>query len=211
MAREHGVFRTAKILRMEHIRLKGTVKPATPAVRRAAAAAPLNFLELGTPGSQWYRVRHRGGREKLNVDPFSGYLFIFRSRSGTAIRILQYGRTTTHTTRPVVQGTAPSRVRLGYSSPLDQFDATILRAAVLIGIRCHRRVRAAAEGIQTSRGNVVMRGQCVHNGGCAAPAQIQVAVWSTLTVGVPNDVKADLRIRGKQMADFVEHGVRISP
>jgi transposase len=31
-------------------------------------------------------------REKLNADPFSGYLFIFRSRSGTAIRILQYGQ-----------------------------------------------------------------------------------------------------------------------
>src|SRR5882757_9564808 len=29
-------------------------------------------------------------REKLNADPFSGYLFIFRSRSGTAIRVLQY-------------------------------------------------------------------------------------------------------------------------
>jgi transposase len=29
-------------------------------------------------------------REKLNADPFSGYLFIFRSRSETAIRILQY-------------------------------------------------------------------------------------------------------------------------
>ena len=49
MAREHGVFRTAKILRLEHIRLKGMVKPATPAVRRAAAAAPLNFLELVAP------------------------------------------------------------------------------------------------------------------------------------------------------------------
>src|SRR5260370_6854536 len=29
-------------------------------------------------------------REKLNADPFCGHLFIFRSRSGTAIRILQY-------------------------------------------------------------------------------------------------------------------------
>ena len=29
-------------------------------------------------------------REKLDADPFSGCLFIFRSRSGTAIRILQY-------------------------------------------------------------------------------------------------------------------------
>jgi transposase len=29
-------------------------------------------------------------REKLNADPFSGCLFIFRTRRGTAIRILQY-------------------------------------------------------------------------------------------------------------------------
>jgi transposase len=29
-------------------------------------------------------------REKLNADPFSGYLFIFRNRRGTAIRLLQY-------------------------------------------------------------------------------------------------------------------------
>ena len=29
-------------------------------------------------------------REKLKADPFSGYLFIFRTRRGTAIRVLQY-------------------------------------------------------------------------------------------------------------------------
>ena len=29
-------------------------------------------------------------REKLNADPFSGCLFIFRTRRGTAIRVLQY-------------------------------------------------------------------------------------------------------------------------
>ena len=29
-------------------------------------------------------------REKLNADPFSGHLFIFRTRRGTAIRVLQY-------------------------------------------------------------------------------------------------------------------------
>jgi len=29
-------------------------------------------------------------REKLSADPFSGCLFIFRSRSGTAIKILAY-------------------------------------------------------------------------------------------------------------------------
>jgi hypothetical protein len=30
------------------------------------------------------------GAEKLSADPFSGYLFIFRTRQGTAIRLLQY-------------------------------------------------------------------------------------------------------------------------
>ena len=29
-------------------------------------------------------------REKLDTDPFSGYLFVFRSRSATSIRILTY-------------------------------------------------------------------------------------------------------------------------
>jgi transposase len=29
-------------------------------------------------------------REKLGADPFSGYLFIFRSRRATAIKILAY-------------------------------------------------------------------------------------------------------------------------
>jgi transposase len=29
-------------------------------------------------------------REKLDADPFSGYLFLFRSRSGKSIRILAY-------------------------------------------------------------------------------------------------------------------------
>jgi len=29
-------------------------------------------------------------REKLRADPFSGYLFIFRTRRGTAIRVLQF-------------------------------------------------------------------------------------------------------------------------
>jgi transposase len=29
-------------------------------------------------------------RSKLNADPFSGYLFIFRTRRGTVIRVLQF-------------------------------------------------------------------------------------------------------------------------
>jgi transposase len=29
-------------------------------------------------------------REKLDADPFSGWLFIFRSRRGTAIKLLSY-------------------------------------------------------------------------------------------------------------------------
>jgi hypothetical protein len=45
VAREHGVFRTAKTLHLEHSKLKGMVKSTKPAVRRAPAP-PAGFLEL---------------------------------------------------------------------------------------------------------------------------------------------------------------------
>jgi hypothetical protein len=44
VAREHGIFRTAKILRLEYGKLKRMAESATPAVRRAPA--PAEFLEL---------------------------------------------------------------------------------------------------------------------------------------------------------------------
>ena len=48
LAREHGVFRTAKALHLDHSKLKGMVKSTKPAVRRAAVA-PAGFLELVAP------------------------------------------------------------------------------------------------------------------------------------------------------------------
>ncbi|SPE36285.1 conserved hypothetical protein [Candidatus Sulfopaludibacter sp. SbA3] len=49
MAREHGVFRTARILRLEYGKLKHMAESAT-AVRRAPA--PAEFLELvALPGT----------------------------------------------------------------------------------------------------------------------------------------------------------------
>src|SRR5712692_5556587 len=44
VAREHGVFRTAKILHLEYGKLKRMAESVTPAVRRAPA--PAEFLEL---------------------------------------------------------------------------------------------------------------------------------------------------------------------
>jgi hypothetical protein len=49
VAREHGVFRTAKTLRLEYGKLKGMVASAKPAVRRAPAPPPAGFLELVAP------------------------------------------------------------------------------------------------------------------------------------------------------------------
>jgi hypothetical protein len=46
-AREHGVFRTAKILRLEYSKLKRMTKPAAPVQRKAAS--PAEFLELVAP------------------------------------------------------------------------------------------------------------------------------------------------------------------
>jgi hypothetical protein len=46
-AREHGVFRTAKILRLEYAKLKRLAESAAPVRRRAAS--PAEFLELLAP------------------------------------------------------------------------------------------------------------------------------------------------------------------
>jgi hypothetical protein len=46
-AREHGVFRTAKILRLEYAKLKRLAESAAPVRRRAAS--PAEFLELVAP------------------------------------------------------------------------------------------------------------------------------------------------------------------
>ena len=46
-AREHGVFRTAKILRLEYAKLKRLSESAVPVPRRAAS--PAEFLELVAP------------------------------------------------------------------------------------------------------------------------------------------------------------------
>ena len=50
VAREYGVGRTAKILRLEHGKLKRMMTSVTPAVRRATAS-PAGFLELVAPQS----------------------------------------------------------------------------------------------------------------------------------------------------------------
>ena len=47
VAREHGVFRTAKILRLEYAKLKRMTRSATPVKRRATS--PTEFLELVAP------------------------------------------------------------------------------------------------------------------------------------------------------------------
>lgn len=49
VAREHGVFRTAKTLHLEHNKLKGMVKSTKPAARRAPAPPPAGCLELVAP------------------------------------------------------------------------------------------------------------------------------------------------------------------
>ena len=68
-------------------------------------------------------------REKLAADPFSGCLFIFRTRRGTAIRVLQYDGqgfwlATKRLSRDVSNGGQPApkrdgrcgRIRLSYCS-----------------------------------------------------------------------------------------------
>jgi len=71
-AREHGVFRTAKILRLEYGKLKRMAEAATPAVRRAPA--PAEFLELvalqgapAGPGLSECLIELEGSRGKMRI------------------------------------------------------------------------------------------------------------------------------------------------
>ena len=70
LAREHGVFRTAKTLRLEHSKLKGMVKSTKPAVRRAPAPPPASFLELVAPqavGLTECVIELQGPRGKMRI------------------------------------------------------------------------------------------------------------------------------------------------
>jgi len=53
VAREHGVFRTAKVLRLEYGKLKRLAAALSPGGRRTAGlgAPPAAFVELLTPGT----------------------------------------------------------------------------------------------------------------------------------------------------------------
>jgi hypothetical protein len=68
VAREHGIFRTAKILRLEYGKLKRMAEAATPAVRRAPT--PTEFLELvapSGPGLAECLIELEGPRGKMRI------------------------------------------------------------------------------------------------------------------------------------------------
>lgn len=71
VAREHGIFRTAKILRLEYGKLKRMAESAAPAVRRAPARA--EFLELtlqgapSGPGLSECLIELEGPRGKMRI------------------------------------------------------------------------------------------------------------------------------------------------
>ena len=68
VAREHGVFHTAKILRLEYGKLKRMVEGITPSAR--AASVPAAFLELVPPqgvGLSECVIELEGPRGKLRI------------------------------------------------------------------------------------------------------------------------------------------------
>ena len=72
VAREHGIFRTAKILRLEYGKLKRMAESATAAVRRTPA--PAEFLELvalpgasSGPGQSECLIELEGPRGKMRI------------------------------------------------------------------------------------------------------------------------------------------------
>ena len=68
VAREHGVFHTAKVLRLEYGKLKRMVESAAPVKR--AATPPAKFLELVTPemvGVTECVIELEGPRGKMRI------------------------------------------------------------------------------------------------------------------------------------------------
>ena len=67
VAREHGVFRTAKVLRLEYGKLKQMVPSARPVVK---AAAPPAFMELVGPpavGQSECLIELQGPQGKMRI------------------------------------------------------------------------------------------------------------------------------------------------
>ena len=72
LAREHGVFRTAKVLRLEYGKLKRLSASSSPAGRKVArlAAPPAAFVELLGPGAGGVAeclIEVEGPRGKLRI------------------------------------------------------------------------------------------------------------------------------------------------
>jgi|SRR5712691_11591984 len=68
VAREHGVFRTAKALRLEYGKLKRMVESA--AQQRGPGTAPITFLELASPqaaGLSECLIELEGPRGKMRI------------------------------------------------------------------------------------------------------------------------------------------------
>lgn len=71
VAREHGVFRTAKVLSLEYGKLKRLAKASSPGGRRTAklSAPPAAFVELLTPGTGGAEclIELEGPRGKMRI------------------------------------------------------------------------------------------------------------------------------------------------
>src|SRR4030095_7191109 len=73
VAREHGVFRTAKVLSLEYGKLKRLTTESHPDRRRTArlSAPPTAFVELRTPGTSGSAkclIELEGPRGKVRVE-----------------------------------------------------------------------------------------------------------------------------------------------
>lgn len=102
IASSYGVNRTAKVLRLEHYSLKKRVEQisaAAPGVPERSDGT--TFLELAPPvqtgsGECTLELEDAGDglaqvcKDVLKHDPFGGWVFLFRNRPATALKVLVY-------------------------------------------------------------------------------------------------------------------------
>src|ERR1035441_5460031 len=159
LAREHGVFRTAKTLGLEHSKLKGMVKVKStkPAVRRAPTPPGGGLLGVGGTAALCARsdgVRHRVGRA---------------ARQG-AHPVERVHGTGSRWAEPVIVG-------VGVIQITPQMRASWLRSNRSMAGRASIRSPGCA---RTNSGQIPSRDACLYSGAVAGPRSVS---WSMTAKG----------------------------
>jgi hypothetical protein len=74
---------------------------------------------------------------------------------------------------------------------LHQFDSAVLRSTIFCLIGGDWRIHATSEGIQSIGADPVLTAEFRHDAACTSMTQVEIIVWLSLVVRVPNNVQSE--------------------